>query len=149
MKLDAYMENEEYAKSIGKCPGKTFLLIRKSDNIIVAMINLRWNLNSEMLMFGGHIGYGVRPSERRKGYNKINLYMALKEANKIGLERVMLDCSVDNIGSNRTIRSLGGILERTEVDPYDNTNTNVYWINVKESLENNKEIYEKYIMYSK
>ena len=72
-------ENEEYANSINKCPGKTFLLIRESDNKIVATLNLRWNLNEIMLKFGGHIGYGVRPLKRRKGYAKINLYIGLKE----------------------------------------------------------------------
>ncbi len=139
-------EDEEYAKSIKKCPGKTFLLIRENDNKIVASINIRWNLNVEMLKFGGNIGYGVRPSERRKGYNKLNLYMGLKEAQKLKLKKVMIDCSIDNIGSNKTIIALGGILERTEIDPEDNTLTNVYWINVDESIEKYKDSYEQYIL---
>ena len=138
-------ENEEYANSINKCPGKTFLLIRESDNKIVATLNLRWNLNEEMLKFGGHIGYGVRPLERRKGYAKINLYIGLKEAQKLGLKRVMIGCGVDNLGSNKTIKAFGGVLERTEIDPNDNTESNTYWINVDESLEKNKDIYEKYV----
>ena len=138
------MEDEEYAKSVGKCPGITFLLIRDSDNKIVGTINLRWNLNEEMLKFAGHIGYGIRPSERQKGYNEINLYMVLKEAKKLGLKKVMLGCGVYNIASNKTIKRLGGVLERTEVDPEDNILSNVYWINVSESLDN-KEIFEKYI----
>lgn len=139
------LEDEEYAKSVGKCPGKTFLLVREDDNKIVGTINLRWNLTDAMLKFGGHIGYGIRPTERRKGYNKINLYMVLKEAKKIGLDRVMLDCNVNNIGSDNTIKSLGGVLERTEVDPSDNKLTNVYWIDVDKSLDNYKDIYEPYI----
>ena len=73
------MENKEYAEKMNRCPGKTFLLIRENDNRIVGTVNVRWDLNEEMLRFGGHIGYGIRPSERRKGYNKINLYLALKE----------------------------------------------------------------------
>ena len=139
------MEKEEYAKSINKCPGKTFLLIRKNDNKIVGTINLRWNLNEEMLKFAGHIGYGIRPTERRKGYNKLNLYMVLKEAQKIGLDKVMLSCNEDNLGSNKTIKALGGVLERTEIDPSDNEKNNIYWINVNESLKENKDIYEKFI----
>ena len=138
-------EDEDYARSINKCPGKTFLLIRGNDNKIVATINIRWNLSEEMLKFGGHIGYGVRPLERRKGYNKINLYMGLKEAKKVGLKRVMIDCSVDNVASNKTIKALGGVFERCEIDPYDNTKNNVYWINVDGSLENYKSIYEQYV----
>ena len=143
------MSDEDYAKSQNKCPGKTFLLIRERDNKIVATINLRWNLNEIMLKFGGHIGYGVRPTERRKGYNKLNLYMALKKAQELGLKKVMLDCSIDNIASNKTIQALGGIFERCELDPYDNTKTNVYWINVDESIEKYKDIYEQYISIKK
>jgi len=139
------MANPEYAEKNGRCPGKTFLLIRENDNKIVGTINVRWNLNEEMLRFGGHIGYGVRPTERRKGYNKINLYLGLKEAKELGLEKVMLDCSEKNIGSDRTIKALGGILERREIDPSDNEITNVYWINVQESLEKYASIYESYI----
>ncbi len=76
------MENEEYSKKFERCPSKTFLLIRESDNKIVGTINIRWNLNEKMLQFGGHIGYGIRPTERRKGYNKINLYLGMIEAKK-------------------------------------------------------------------
>lgn len=140
------MKNEEYAKSINRVPGKTFLLIRKNDNKIVGTINIRWNLSEKMLKFGGHIGYGIRPTERRKGYNKIQLYLVLLEAQKLNLDKVMLDCSVDNLGSDKTIKALGGILERRELDESDNTMTNVYWINVYESIKKYKNEYSKYIM---
>ena len=140
------MKNEEYAKSINRVPGKTFLLIRKNDNKIVGTINIRWNLSEKMLEFGGHIGYGIRPTERRKGYNKIQLYLVLLEAQKLNLDKVMLDCSVDNLGSDKTIKALGGILERCELDESDNTMTNVYWINVDESTKKYKDEYSKYIM---
>ena len=140
------MKNEEYAKSINRVPGKTFLLIRKNDNKIVGTINIRWNLSEDMLKFGGHIGYGIRPTERRKGYNKIQLYLVLLEAQKLNLDKVMLDCSVDNLGSDKTIKALGGILERCELDESDNTMTNVYWINVDKSIKKYKNEYSKYIM---
>lgn len=128
------MQDSEYAKSINRCPGKTFFLIRKNDNKLIGMINVRYNLNDAMLRFGGHIGYGIRPTERKKGYNKINLYLGLIEAEKVGLENVMIDCSVTNLGSDKTIKALGGKLERSEIDPSDNELTNVYWISVKESI---------------
>ncbi len=136
------MENEDYARKKGKCPGKTFLLIRESDNRIVGTINIRWNLNEAMLRFGGHIGYGIRPTERRKGYNKINLYLGMLEAKKVGLDKVMLDCDVNNLGSDRTLKALGGKLERTEIDPVDGVLTNVYWFNVEETINNYKDLYE-------
>ena len=126
-----------------RCQSKTFLLIRENDNKIVGSINVRWNLNEEMLKFGGHIGYGIRPTERRKGYNKINLYLGMIEAQKIGLEKVMLGCDVENIASNKSIEALGGELERTEVDPYDGILTNIYWLNVNDTIYHYKKTYEK------
>ncbi len=143
------MEDEEYAKSIGRCQGKTFLLIREDDNKIVGTINVRWNLNKKMLQFGGHIGYGIRPTERRKGYNKINLYLGMLEAKKVGLEKVMLDCDVNNLGSDKTLKALGGKLERTEIDPSDGILTNVYWFNVDETIEKYKDVYMPYISINK
>lgn len=139
------MEDENYAKKINRCQSKTFLLIREKDNRIVGTINVRWNLTEAMKQFGGNIGYGIRPTERRKGYNKINLYLGMQEAQKLGLDRVMLDCDVNNLGSDRTLKALGGVLERTEVDPEDNILTNVYWFDVDNCLEKNKDTYEPFI----
>lgn len=140
------LTDKDYAYSIGRCPGKTFFLIRENDNKLIGMINIRHDLNESMLKFGGHIGYGIRPTERKKGYNKINLYLGLLKAKEeFGLDKVMLDCSIDNLGSNKTITSLGGVLERSEIDPSDNTLTNVYWIDVNDSLEKYKDTYYLYI----
>ena len=143
------MKDEEYARSVNRCPSKTFLLIRDNDNKIVGTINVRWNLTKEILNFGGHIGYGIRPTERRKGYNKINLYLGMIEAKKLGLEKVMLDCDVNNLGSDRTLKALGGELVRTEVDPQDGILTNVYWFNVDETIEKYKNVYGPYITDNK
>ena len=139
------MEDENYAKKINRCQSKTFLLIREKDNRIVGTINVRWNLTEAMKRFGGNIGYGIRPTERRKGYNKINLYLGMQEAQKLGLDRVMLDCDVNNLGSDRTLKALGGVLDRTEVDPEDNILTNVYWFDVDNCLEKYKDTYEPFI----
>lgn len=139
------MEDANYAKKINRCQSKTFLLIRENDNRIVGTINVRWNLTEAMKRFGGNIGYGIRPTERRKGYNKINLYLGMQEAQKLGLDRVMLDCDVNNLGSDRTLKALGGVLERTEVNPEDNILTNVYWFDVDNCLEKYKDTYEPFI----
>lgn len=139
------MQYEEYAKIHGRCQYKTFLLIRKNDNKIIGTINIRWNLSEEMKKFAGNIGYAIRPTERRKGYNKINLYLGLIEAKKVGLDRVMLDCEAKNLASSKTMEALGGKLERTEIDPSDGILTSVYWIDVDESLEKYKDEYANFI----
>lgn len=125
---------------------KPFLLIRKNDNKLIGMINVRWNLTEEMKRFGGNIGYGIRPTERRKGYNKINLYLGLLEAKKLGLDKVMLDCETSNIASSKTMISLGGVLDRTEIDPYDGILTSVYYIDINASLNRYKNTYIRFIL---
>ena len=76
--------NQEYMDTLGWAPSLTYFLIRENDNKIIGMINLRYNITEEILAKGGsHIGYGIRPSERRKGYNKINLYLGLIESKKM------------------------------------------------------------------
>lgn len=137
-------KNREYAYSIGRVPGEVYYLIRESDDKIIGMINIRYDLTPEMMEFGGHIGYGIRPTERRKGYNKINLYLGLLRAKELGLEHVMLDCTTENIGSNATIKALGGVLTRTAIDPWDEMLTNVYWIDVAKSLKEYQAEFEPY-----
>ena len=136
------LENKEYAKKLGKAQVKTFLLIREEDNKVVGALNIRFNLPKKIKIFGGNIGYGIRPTERRKGYNKINLYLGLIEAQKIGLDKVKLVCEASNLGSVRTMEALGGTLERTEIDPYDGVLTSVYWFDVDETADKYKEIFK-------
>lgn len=146
--MDRYykIQDNEYAKSIDRCPGKTYFLIRKNDNKLIGMINIRHHLTPKMLVHGGHIGYGIRPTERRKGYNKINLYLGLLKAlEEFNLDKVMFDCDVKNLGSDKTIQALGGVLERTDIDDYDGALTNVYWINTKDSIRKYKDVYQKYM----
>lgn len=144
------MKSDAYAKSINKCPAETYFLVRKEDDKIIGMINIRHHLTDEMLRFGGHIGYGIRPTERKRGYNKINLFLGLMKAReRFGLDTVMVGCSADNIGSDKTIQALGGVLERSEIDPSDTTLTNVYWINIEESINRYYNVYSNYIDFEK
>ena len=127
-----------------RVPARTYFLIRERDNRIVGMINIRTALNERLRKFGGNIGYGIRPSERGNGYNKINLYRALEICDWHGLESVVLDCAVDNPASERTMIALGGNLISEYIDPYDNELCHRYEINVSESLENYRDIYGQY-----
>ena len=105
----------------------TFFAVRESDGRIVGMIDIRHELNDFLEACGGHIGYSVRPSERRKGYATNMLKMALAYAKGLGLSRVMLACDRGNEGSRRTIEKCGGMLER-EFKDADGEWTQVYWI---------------------
>ncbi len=107
----------------------TYMAIRKKDKRLVGVIDLRHSLDTPALsLWGGHIGYSVRPYERRKGYAKKMLALILKNCKKLGLESVMISCDDDNIASERTIIANGGIYEKT-VD-VDGRKIKRYWINI-------------------
>lgn len=87
------------------------LLIRKNDDKLLGMIQIRHDFNDYLEKFGGHIGYSVKPSERRKGYAKKMLEMALPFCKQLGLKKVLITCNDNNIGSEKTILDNGGIYE--------------------------------------
>lgn len=139
------LQEKEYASAKGLVPAYTYFLIRSNDNKLIGMIDLRLGLNEYLRNFGGHIGYSIRPTERKKGYNKINLYLCLLEAQKYGLDKVLITCATHNEGSRKSILSLGGIFEKKTVDESDNETMELYWVDVNESLEKYKELYDSYI----
>lgn len=102
------MKDEKYTKKQNDVPQTTYFLIRKSDNKIIGITNLKHYLNKELLECGGHIGYGIRPSERNKGYGKIALSLTLKEAKKINLKEVRVDCLDSNKASIKIIEANKG-----------------------------------------
>ena len=112
----------------GKVVSTQFILVREADDRLLGMLQLRHDLNDYLRRIAGHIGYSVRPSERRRGYAKRMLAMALDEARMLGLERVMISCSVENEASRRTILSNGGVFESTVLDETDGELLERYWI---------------------
>lgn len=145
--LEKIAEDEKITPSEESVPSKTYFFIRENDNKIVGMIHIRLTLNKMLADIGGHIGYSIRPTERRKGYNKINLYLGLIECQKNGLDVVMLDCLDNNLGSSRTIQALGGYLVKEEEKNFHDEKVIIqdYNINVDESIEKYKDIYKPYI----
>ncbi len=129
-----------------RVPAETYYLVRQEDNRIIGMINIRLVLNKRLQECGGHIGYGIRPSERKKGYNKINLYLALLRCQQLGLNEVILDCDIDNLGSSKTMEALGGI----KIDEYYSNSEECvisrYLINVNDAINSNREKYEPKIL---
>ncbi|MEQ8157004.1 MAG: GNAT family N-acetyltransferase [Clostridiaceae bacterium] len=110
-------------------PASTFFAVRKSDNKIVGMIDIRHCLNDFLKNYGGHIGYGVRPSERCKGYASQMLQLGLEYCKTMGLDKVMLSCYEDNEASRKTIVKCGGVLEREFVYS-DGKTVQVFWITI-------------------
>ncbi len=143
------LHDESYALENGLVPSYTYFFVREDDNRIVGMIDLRLGLNEYLRNFGGHIGYSIRPTERRKGYNKINLYLVLQEAQRYNLDKVLITCADSNEGSKKTILSLGGDYEKNTFDESDNETMELYWIDVNYSLEKYKDIYGQYISKTK
>ena len=92
-------------------------------------VNIRHYLNDSLLKEGGHIGDGIRPSERRKGYATEMIRLALTECKKLGIEKVLMTCDKDNIGSARSIIKNGGILENEFVNSEGNIEQR-YWISL-------------------
>mgnify|MGYP004502344349 FL=1 len=154
--LDSYLDNysgwlkklEKDRKQIAnekRVPAETYFLVRENDNRIVGMINIRYNLNERLLLNGGHIGYSIRPTERRKGYNKINLYLGLKRLDELNVETALLDCVKSNIGSSKTMLALGAKKYNEIYNEDYGEVVEKYKIDIKNSLEKYKEEYDKKI----
>ena len=107
-----------------------FLFIRTSDNKLLGMVQVRHYFNDFLEKFGGHIGYSVRPDERRKGYAKQMLKKVLPFCKEIGLEKVLISCIDGNVGSEKTILANGGVYESTVYESNENVNLKRFWITI-------------------
>ena len=114
----------------GRVPATQFIYVREEDNKIVGMLQIRHYLNDYLESFGGHIGYSVIPSERRKGYATGMLRSALPECKKLGIDKVLITCADNNIGSRKTILANGGIFESTVYEPDEKVFLEKYWIDL-------------------
>ena len=94
-----------------RVPGLTYFYVREEDDKIIGMINIRLALNEFLRTEGGHIGYSIRPTERRKHYATEMLRAALKVCDVIGIKEVLVSCDKDNIASAGVIKNCGGILK--------------------------------------
>ena len=136
--LGAYTTTEEWLQYLellkktetcpnGFVPASAFLAVRTRDNRIVGMTDVRHHINHPVLgLWGGHIGYTIRPDERGKGYGKEMLRLNLHKCRELNLTKVMLSCSSKNPASEHTILANGGVFEK-EID-VDGEIMKVYWI---------------------
>ena len=126
-----------------RVPARTYFLVRESDSRIIGMINIRLALNERLSHYGGHIGYSIRPTERGKGYNKINLYLGLKVCGAHGIDKVFMDADLNNPASWKTMEALGGIRIREYYDDtYAHCTVVDYHIDVRKALMEHPEFEE-------
>ncbi len=138
--LTAPVENEsfvmfvnhllEHAKGLhlpeGWVPTTELWLIDRDE--FIGRVNIRHQLTKHLLKIGGHVGYWIRPSKRKMGYGKTILKLALPEAKKLGITKVLVTCDDTNIGSQKIIEANGGILENIVDAGEGNPKKRRYWI---------------------
>ena len=126
--FDHYLANLEVKEPTEKLvPESVFFLLDEDRNRLIGAVAIRHYLNDHLLREGGHIGDGIRPSERGKGFATKMIGLALSECRKLGINRVLMVCDKDNIASARSITGNGGVLENELIDD-DGTIIQRYWI---------------------
>lgn len=109
-------------------PSTQFVYLRPADGKVVGVLQIRHYLNDYLRKYAGHIGYSVCHSERRRGYATRMLRDALPICRRMGFDKVLVCCLVDNEGSRRTILNCGGVYQRTVWVPRDGVFVQRYWI---------------------
>lgn len=110
-------------------PASTYLSVRPCDGRIIGTVQLRHTLDAYLEKRGGHIGYGIRPSERKKGYGAEQLALVLAKARELSIPRVMITCDRDNIASAKVAMKNGGKLSWEGFDEEDGF-IRVFWIDI-------------------
>lgn len=120
-----------YSQGIGVketfVPSSTYWLVEE-DTKLIGVVNIRHFLNESLKNSGGHIGYGIRPNQRRKGYATRMLALALDIARELGINKALITCDKENLGSAGTIRNNGGVLDSEGVE--DGKVFQRYWIEI-------------------
>jgi len=131
------LDNREKVETVdeGHVLSKQFLLIRESDNKLLWFINVRLELNDELLEHWWHIWYAIRPSERMKNYATAQLFSILPMYKDMWVEKILLTCDKNNIWSAKTIQKCGWMLENEVIDPSDWELIQRYWIDISEWIK--------------
>jgi predicted acetyltransferase len=101
------------------------------DGEFIGRISIRHQLTDMLTVYGGHIGYEIRPSMRRRGYGTLMLKLVLPEAYRLGLTRVLITCDDTNIPSAKIIESNGGVLIDVQQLDFRPVPTRRYWIAIE------------------
>ncbi|MDG0948105.1 GNAT family N-acetyltransferase [Bacillus paranthracis] len=107
-------------------PDSTYWLVT-DHNRIVGAVNIRHSLTEHLFNAGGHIGYGIRPSERRKGYATKLLALSLEKAKQLNITKALIVCDEVNIASEKTILHNGGLRDKDFIEEDGNV-VRRFWI---------------------
>ena len=113
-----------------KVPQHTYIGVLVPENRAVGFIGIRPELNETLLNGAGHIGYSIRPSQRKKGYGKAQLMAALRKIGEKGVENALASCDARNEASAATILSCGGVEDKPFTEP-DGSVTRRFWIEIE------------------
>lgn len=121
---------DEVARGVNLAPGRVpaSFLLADVDGEVVGRASVRYELSDWLERYGGHIGYGVRPAYRRRGYAMEILRHSLSLAQKHGVESALLACDDGNLGSATVIERCGGVLENVLLDPEGGPAKRRYWV---------------------
>lgn len=128
-RFDEYLQVLRQAETeplAGRVPATCFWLI-VDGGVYGGELDLRHSLNDGLRRYGGHIGYKIRPSQRRKGYGTLLCRLGIEEARKRGIKDLLITCDDDNIGSRKVIEANGGRL-KDKVDNQRAALTRRYWV---------------------
>lgn len=137
--LDRYEDYDEWLSKVerdldilnipeDRVSANTYFLVRIPDNKIIGMINIRHRLNDFLLNEGGHIGYSIRPTERKRGYGTLMLKLGLEKCRELKLDKVLITCDKINIPSAKIIQNNNGILENEIYSEAFSEIIQRYWI---------------------
>lgn len=128
IKICELRKSEETCGEVGTTvPSHMYLAVRRRDDKVVGVIDLRHHINHPVLgTWGGHCGYSVRPSERGKGYAKEMLRLNIQNAKLMGIQKLLVTCNSENAASEKVIIANGGVFEK--IIDVDGCKMKRYWI---------------------
>lgn len=123
--IDIYKNKDTCPKN--RVPSDTYFVV--DGEKLIGAVSIRHYLNDELMLAGGHIAYGIRPSARRQGSAKKALALALDKCRSMGMDKVLITCNKDNIGSAKTIIANDGVLENEFINE-EGVIEQRYWISL-------------------
>ena len=113
---------------------QTTYVLADDSNHIYGLINLRHELKGKLMEVGGHIGYGIRPSERKKGYATLQLKLILDKLKELNINQALITCRENNIASKKTMEKFIGKKDKLVPSNHEGIMEYRYWIDVNKNL---------------